>query len=120
MSHQNLTIFLSSPLGRLVGDDFADVLDDKRAPLDVLQGLDPPPAPVGGPVDAEFDLPSLLNHPVVAGRTAAALLVALVNRGTRVDPEPTELVVRHHVTVRACNHGQNSVSRNLDIRYLSP
>ena len=35
--------------------------------FDVLHGLDAPPASVGGPVDAEFDLPSLLNHPVVAG-----------------------------------------------------
>ena len=87
------TVFLPPLLGLLVGDDLSDVLHDEGALLDVLQGLDPPPAAVRGAEDGQPDLPALLDDAVVAIFRALALLVALVDRHAHVQPQFGELGV---------------------------
>lgn len=48
----------AAPLGLLVGDDLADVLDDEGVAPDRLQRLDAPAATVGRPEDAQLQLRS--------------------------------------------------------------
>ena len=58
------------------------------------------------PENAKLDFLALLNNPVRAGGSAEASLVALVDRGSNLNPESPELGVGEHLLgVGGAAHG---------------
>lgn len=71
----------------------SNILHDKRAFLDLLQGFYPPTSAVGGAKNAHLEFASFLHHTVWAVGSTIASFVALVDGSSSWNSQPPPPVV---------------------------